>query len=198
MKCLNFLIILISILSINFSVFAIRYNDLSSSHWAYKYVMDLSSKNVINGYADGRFLPAGTVTKAEFIKLVVMASLPEWIDIDDAESKINHWCGKYLWIAEQYGIVPNGSLNANNLNLPITRIEMVRIISKADITMKGNLLDSRKKVKFNDVISLNSSDMTLLKHAYSKGFITGYEDNSFKPNASMTRAEAATMIYRFM
>ena len=43
-----------------------------------------------------------------------------------------------------------------------------------------------------------NDDLLLLKHACSKELITGYTDNSFKPFNNMTRAEAATMIYRFM
>lgn len=179
------------------SVLAISFKDINSSHWAYKYVIDLTTSKVINGYTDGTFKPENTITRAEFIKLVVMAALPDWIDINDAEATINHWAAKYIWIAERYGLIATGSINLNNIDEPITRIEMVRIITKADLTMKGNELATNEKVRFKDVISLNSEDLLLLKHAYSKELITGYTDNTFKPYANMTRAEAATMIYRF-
>ena len=61
-------------------VYAISFKDINSSHWAYKYVIELSANKVINGYTDGTFKPESTITRAEFIKLVVMAALPEWID----------------------------------------------------------------------------------------------------------------------
>ncbi len=179
------------------SVLAISFKDINSSHWAYKYVIELTTNKVINGYTDGTFKPENTITRAEFIKLVVMAALPDWIDIDDAESNINHWAAKYIWIAERYGLITTGSIDLKNIDEPITRLEMVRIITKADLTMKGNQLATNEKVKFKDVISLNSEDLLLLKHACSKNLITGYTDNTFKPYDNMTRAEAATMIYRF-
>ena len=179
------------------SVFAVSFRDMNASHWAYKYVITLTNNKVINGYNDGTFKPEGTITNAEFIKLVVMAALPEWIDINDAESNFEHWASKYIWIAERYGLVKTGSITLENIDNPITRIEMVRIIVKADLTMKGNSLETLEKVKFKDVISLNSDDLLLLKHACSKSLITGYTDNTFRPNSNMTRAEAATMIYRF-
>ena len=71
-----------------------------------------------------------------------MAGLPDWIDIKDAESNINHWAGRYVWIAERYGVIKAGSINESNINNPITRIEMVRIISRADLLMKGNDLET--------------------------------------------------------
>ncbi len=179
------------------TVYAVSFKDLSSNHWAYEYIMYLTSKNVINGYNDRTFKPSGTITNAEFIKLVVMAALPDWIDINDAESNLNHWAGPYVWIAERYGVVTSGSINMSNIDKPITRIEMVRIISRADILMKGNSLATNDKVKFKDVISLSNEDLLYLKHSCSKKLITGYSDNTFKPYNNMTRAEAATMIYRF-
>ncbi len=176
---------------------AVSFWDIKSNHWAYKFVISLTSQNVINGYEDGSFKPEGTITNAEFIKLVTVSALPDWVDVNDAESKINHWAGKYLWIAERYGIVSKGAYNLTNLDKPITRIEMVRIISKADIIIKGNQMSTNKKVTFNDVLSLNNNDLMMLRHACSRGLIAGYSDNSFKPYNNMTRAEAATMIYRF-
>lgn len=178
-------------------VLAASFKDLNVSHWAYKYVVTLTNSKVINGYNDGTFKPEGTITNAEFIKLVVMAALPEWIDINDAESNFEHWASRYIWIAERYGLIKTGSITLENIDVPITRIEMVRIIVKADLTMKGNSLETSEKVKFKDVISLNNDDLLLLKHACSKNLITGYTDNTFRPHSNMTRAEAATMIYRF-
>ena len=189
--------LLAGIIFLNTSVFAISFKDINSSHWAYKYVIELTTNKIINGYTDGTFKPENTITRAEFIKLVVVAALPDWIDINDAESTLNHWAAKYIWIAERYGLITTGSINLDNIDEPITRIEMVRIITKADLTMKGSELTTDEKVKFKDVISLNSDDLLLLKHACSKNLITGYTDNTFKPYNNMTRAEAATMIYRF-
>ncbi len=183
--------------NIHSNILALSFKDLQSSHWAYKSIMALTTAKVINGYTDGTFKPEGTITNGEFIKLVVMAGLPEWIDIEDAESNLNHWAGKYVWIAERYGIIKTGSIGLNNIDNPITRIDMVRIISKADLLMKGNELETGKKVTFNDVLSLNNDDLLLLKHAVSKSLITGYTDGGFKPYNNMSRAEAATMIYRF-
>lgn len=193
-RMISFLLIIIMIFS---SVYALTFKDLSTNHWAYEYIMYLTSKNVINGYKDGTFKPNGTVTNAEFIKLVIMAALPDWIDINDAESNLNHWAGPYVWIAERYGVITSGSIDLSNIDKPITRIEMARIITRADLLMRGNSLSTNEKVKFKDVLSLNNDDLLYLRHACSKNLITGYSDNTFKPYNNMTRAEAATMIYRF-
>ncbi len=192
--CIIFLVLMICIVS---QVQAATFWDLSSKHWAYQYITSLTSSGVINGYEDLSFRPEGTITKGEFIKLVIVAALPSWIDINDAESNFNHWASRYVWIAEKFGVLKNNTITISNIDKPITRIEMVQIISKADLLMKGEKLQATEKIKFNDVITLNNEDLQLLKHAISKGLIKGYSDNTFRPTLNMTRAEAATMIYRF-
>ena len=56
--------------SLIFAVQAASFKDLTTDHWAYKNIMDLSSEGVINGYSDGTFRPEAQVTRAEFVKLI--------------------------------------------------------------------------------------------------------------------------------
>ena len=177
--------------------FAKNFPDVESTHWAYKYIDTLSNESVINGYDDGTFKPSGTITNGEFIKLVVAACLPPYITVDDIEGGIDHWAGPYLKLAESYNLVDMGAYSLENINEPMTRIEMVRLISNADIIMLKHKSQFSQTVDFLDVGTLSLVDTYKLSHAVSTGLVKGYEDRTFKPEQTMTRAEAATMIYRF-
>ena len=61
-------------------VFAVTLSDISG-HWAETNITTLVDAKVINGYPDGTFRPDGTISKAEFIKLLMSASVPSWYDI---------------------------------------------------------------------------------------------------------------------
>ena len=175
-----------------------EFPDVESSHWAYKYIDELSNQNIINGYEDGTYQPSGTVKRSEFIKLVIAACLPEDEDVDDIPKSFNHWAAPYVWFAEQYGVVAKGEYTKDNIEEPITRLEMVKLISNADLLLLENaVLDERPEQEFMDVADLSDEDYYLLCHAYNKGLVKGYEDFTFKPDQTMTRAEAATMIWRF-
>ncbi len=197
MKIKHIIAILCFCIAICGCAFAVSFGDITSEHWAYGYVDELTTSGVINGYPDGTFRPEETISKAEFIKLVVMASLPEEVDIADAPSAMDNWAGQVVAVAQIYQLIEPGSITEENMNEPITRMEMALIISKADIFLRGNSLDQSKSVTFNDYDDMNREEITYLTHAVSKGLISGYPDNTFKPSKNMSRAEAATMIYRY-
>lgn len=176
--------------------YAVTFSDLDAGHWAYEYITTLASDGVINGYTDGTFRPSGTITRGEFLKLVMTPCIPSYVSMDDANSTLKHWSGAYVWLAEQYGVLAQGEYNDENLNEPITRIEMAKLISKADLIMMKTR-QKREQAPFNDIDNCTVEEIAMLRHAYNTGLITGYDDGSFKPQKTMTRAEAATMIYRF-
>src|SRR3954454_9888007 len=49
------------------------FSDVKSSAPYYKAVMDLACGGLISGYADGSFRPAATLTRAQAVKVVVLA-----------------------------------------------------------------------------------------------------------------------------
>ena len=178
--------------------FAKEFPDVAKDHWAYRYIDELSNQGVINGYDDGTYKPSGTITRGEFTKLVIAACLPSDIDKSDLMSEFNHWAAPYVWVAEQYGVLEKGEFNEDNIDKPITRLEMVRLVSNADISFKESKVDtSRPEQDFMDVVDMSDEDYALLCHAVNSGLVKGYEDYTFRPENTMTRAEAATMIWRF-
>ena len=194
MICSLFLIVILFCFSS--LVLAREFPDVDANHWAHQYISELSDKGVINGYTDGTFQPSGTVTRGEFLKLVLSACIPDDLDPDELGSAFDHWTGTYVWLAEKFFIIDMGEYTLENINEPITRIEMVRLISNADMTLKEHSANQSKELEFVDLVEVETKDLYLLKHAYSSGYITGYEDNTFKPSRTMSRAEAATMIWR--
>ena len=105
--------------------------------------------------------------------------------------------------AENEGLMMDGT-SIENVDDPITRLEMVVVLSKTAIKNKirksfsEDGMNTIKSITFNDISELSEIDQNYINIATSFGLVNGYTDGSFKPNGYMTRAEVATIIYRFL
>lgn len=195
-------IFLCFIMLISTTCFAAGFSDLTSEHWAYKNVTNLVENGVINGYPDGTYRPENTITRGEFFKLMMTAAEgEEFFTILNMVAE--KWTDSYMHYAENEGLMMDGT-SIENVDDPITRLEMVVVLSKT--ASKKNIRrafyeDGKATLKtttFNDISELSEIDQIYIKNATDLGLINGYTDGSFKPNGYMTRAEVATIIYRFL
>ncbi|MBO5179240.1 MAG: S-layer homology domain-containing protein [Clostridia bacterium] len=175
---------------------AIRFSDVADSYWGAEVIYKLANAGVINGYDDGTYKPLKSVTYGEFIKLVMANFLPADFEGEGVDTDFEHWAAPYVKLAEIYGIIEEDTITLDNINKYISRIEMSNMISMADMILNGNDFDNSKELIFTDIFSVVGKDRTLLQHAYSRGLILGNPNGTFRPNAEMNRAEAATIIDR--
>lgn len=171
-----------------------RYWDVDKNHWAFGYIADLSDRNVINGYEDGSFRPEHTVTRAEWSKIMTEAA-----GIVSADSRLyytdvdGHWALKYINAARGY--VTSYSDGTFRPDQAITRED----VTVALVRLKGYStadVDYSYIADFKDVDSLSNFAKVFVAVAVEKGLISGYEDKTFRGQGTLTRAEAATLLYR--
>lgn len=74
----------------------------------------------------------------------------------------------------------------------ITRAEFVRYLVKS----KELFLSNNTETEFTDLSSLNKENQTYIMTAVDYGLINGYPDHTFRPKASITRAEIAAILAR--
>ncbi|GIP30820.1 S-layer homology domain-containing protein [Paenibacillus sp. J2TS4] len=100
-----------------------------------------------------------------------------------------HWAENHIKRAAAKGIVsgyPDGTFQPNH---PVTRAEFTVMLTGAlRLEEKGAALT------FNDNDQIGAWAKQAVAQAVQAGIIDGYEDGSFRPNASVTRAEMAVMV----
>lgn len=161
-------------------------------HWARPNIDLLYTKGIVNGVSETIFNPDATVTKGEFLKMIV-ASLG--VNVTPVEGAT--WALPYYAAAVKNGVIPSGlDLKSNELSEVITREEMASLVSSAAIA-KGKSADSTP-VTFSDAGSISGNLATYVYQAANLGIIEGYDDQSFKPNGTATRAEACAMLARLV
>lgn len=175
---------------------AANFSDVSADFWANGFINSLADKNVINGYPDGTFKPDNILTYGEFIKLIVMASLPD-VDFSMLDNRVDHWAAPYLTVLENYEIIGTGWISAEDLDGTISRIEVVRILGECDIKMRGTK-QKTTSIDFNDIDDLTYNELALLRHAVASEIINGDPEGTFRPSDTLIRSEAAKIISVYM
>ena len=187
---------MVILFSFGMTCFAVEFTDITDDAWYKTYVYDLAEKEVINGYPDGTYRPTNKVTVGAFLKLIILASIGDKYDLDLIEPDSDHWAGVYLKVAENFGVVEEGEYSKEDLDREITRIEIVRLLSRCDLIILEGLQKSTRK-EFTDTQDISEEDNAYLLHAVAIGVINGDPAGTFRPNDSLLRSECAKVIYTY-
>ena len=162
-----------------------------SSHWAEKEIKKLVEKGIVEGYPDKTFKPNNSITRAEFLKLLVKAFDLKGTSTKEFKDMNNHWADEIVKIAVSNKIILGYEDNTFRPNAEITREEMAIMIVKV-----AKLQGGSKDKNFNDYNKISKWAINEFNIAIENGIITGYPDGTIKPENKLTRAEAVTIITR--
>ena len=171
-----------------------RFWDVPKTHWAFGYIAEFADMGIIKGYEDGSFKPENTVSRAEWAKMILEAA---GIKTDDESVYFSdlkdHWAIKYVNAAKGYfGALSDGLYYPDQ---DATRED----VAASMVKLKGydvNNVDYSYLMKFKDLDSISGNAKKYISVAVQNGLISGYEDNTFRGQATLTRAEAATLLCR--
>ena len=175
---------------------AVGFGDLSGFDWAKESINALYNNGIISGKANGIFAPADSVTRAEFVKMIVLAlfETDSSASSDFADVDKNSWSYPYISTAFKMGLV-QGSANFFGASDNITRQDMAVIISRC--MEKKNLIPASKDaVAFDDNNLISDYAKSAVAFMKTEGITNGKGNNLFAPLDNLTRAEAAVIIMR--
>lgn len=150
----------------------------------------------VNGYEDGTVRPNANITRAE-VASIFFRLLKD--DVRDrnmttvnafADSSAGDWYNTAVSTMTSLGILKGRTADTFAPNAPITRAEFAAIAARFDtsnVTVRGTFTD----------VSDHWARMEI-ERAAALGWIKGYEDGSFHPDAPITRAEAMTIVNRVL
>ncbi len=175
--------------------------DDVNGHWAQEYVETIANKLIVEGYEDGSFGPDRSITRAEFATLVVRAlglNGKAAADADFSDVSANDWFEGAVALAADAGIVNGYEDGTFKPNKVITREELAAMVVRAS-AYAGKELSASASVlaAFSDADSIVWANDEIAA-AVEAGIVNGYEDGTFGPTKTATRAEATTMIQRFL
>jgi parallel beta-helix repeat protein len=164
--------------------------DISSSAWYTYYVNYLYTRGVIRGYSDQTFRPNNPISRAELLKIVLLAQNIPLIETHESpflDVPSEQWFTDYVHTAFHQGLISGFAGNFFAPHQTITRAEAIKII----LTAAGFIEYQATSQHFADVPP-HTWFYPYIEYAVSRGIIN--EDQFFRPNAPITRAEIAKII----
>ena len=178
------------------------FEDVKSSYWYADAAEFCYVNGIVNGMDDHTFAPANTLTRAQFVTMLVNI---EGVDVDYystsqfSDVKPSHWYyGAVAW-AYKNGIVSGTSTTTFSPNAPINRETLARMMSlymqKKDYYVS---VDDSCLNKFTDRGTISNWAIEGMKYSVSAELISGMTSNTLEPKTTVTRAQAVRIIMLYM
>ena len=170
--------------------------DCSKEHWAYSYIEALKESGIISGYSDGNFYPDRTVKREEFVKMAVLLCglYDESSECDFKDVSKNEWYYAYVSSAHKEGIVNGLGEESFGIGTDISRQDVAVIVCRL-LDKLGVEASTKEETKvFTDADKISDYSIESVDILTKMTIINGFEDGSFRPEASLTRAEAAKIL----
>ncbi|WP_336781920.1 glycoside hydrolase family 3 N-terminal domain-containing protein [Paenibacillus illinoisensis] len=173
-----------------------RFNDLQYSKWAEDGIEYMAKRGTVAGYGDGKFKPAGLVTRAQAVTFLVRELYPEQLE-KPAEGTTysdvpkTHAFNKEIAIASKNGLAsgfPDGSFRPD---APLSRAETAAFLTRA-----YSLSEGKQTANWSDTENHWAAAPILVMS--SNGLVGGYSDGTYRPNQTVTRAEYAVFMSRLI
>ena len=148
------------------------------------------------GYPDGKVHPEGNISRAEvatiFFRLLKADIRDGNLTADNGFSDVSdgQWHNKAISTMAKLGIVKGRRADSFDPDASITRAEF------AAICARFNTKPVENSGSFSDISGHWAENE--IERAAAFGWISGYPDGTFHPDARITRAEAMTMINRVL
>ena len=153
------------------------FKDVKVSSWFGKYVIDLYNDGIINGTSATTYAPNDTLTWAAALKLLLVSNG----DLKAADATGADWSKNVIAKAAELGLVAADLDGAK----AISRLEFCQVAAKLN-----KLAESKTESKFTDC-----TDGYVMALVDAK-VIDGMTATTFEPDASLTRAQIAKILYQ--
>ena len=169
-------------------------------HWANDAVAYLKRSGISNG-SNGNFLPDTNISRQEFAVLLAryLGSLQDYssVQLPFADTnEIASWALNGAKAMYSLGIIKGSSDGSGKLYFNPT----ANVSRQEAVTMLGRLTEkgyAQGALKFTDSSAIQSWAAEYVSTLSEMGILTGFNDGSFRPNGAMTRAQVATVLYKF-
>lgn len=169
-----------------------EFSDLSKSSWCYGYVMTMVGHGLLSGYPDNTFRQDGYITRSETATALHKLGLPA-ILVSKSYTDVQPYSWYYQAVQEAYR---SGVVLGLNHDTTGDYFSPDRYLTRADAAIIASRLYGLRKngsvtniTRFKDYDEIQANAKMHVQNLVRAGIMSGYPDNTFRPNQAVTRAE---------
>ena len=179
-----------------------KFKDIKDTYWANDAINSLVNTGIFNGYPNGNFGPEDSMTREQFAAILFKAFELQTTNVSGSTFKDvepSRWSYSYIEAAKPYltGYFPPSGKPSFDPNGIATREDVaVALVSVLNLNQVETGDPSDLDFKDNEDVSPKLRDEIALAVKYD--LIKGFPDNTFRPDKPITRAQAASLIFKVL
>ena len=191
----------------HFSIYGVGYKNPIpnftdiNGHWAKEHILFTVSRGLFSGTSKTTFSPNTTLTRGMFVTALGRLAGINPADYKNGkftDVKTDAYYAPYVNWAASKGIVGGTTSTTFAPDSNITREQMAVIMKNYADKMGYSIPKTLEAVTFADNAQISSWAKDAVKAMQQAGVLSGKENNRFDPQGNATRAEAATVLHRFV
>ena len=175
---------------------ASAFTDVPDTHWASSYIQQAYEKGWINGMTANTYAPSGTLTRAQFLKMMATAFYPSELQAAEG-TNTGAWYAPSWTVAQANGLAKGTAMSGlDSLSAQISRYDMAQVIVNVAISKGIDIDTTNRDDEIRDWNSIPRNYWDAVSACYTMGVLNGKTGGVFAGQDTMTRAEAATVLCR--
>ncbi len=175
------------------------FKDVKTSRWSYKAIQYAVEKGYMNGVGDGKFDPAGSMTRGMVVTVLYRREGSPTVTFRNDFSDVKK--GKYysdavIW-AKDEGVVNGITETTFAPNGKITREQLATMLSRFSERCLVSVPERADLSGYPDSDKIHSYAKDALAWANEANLIKGMDDGTLSPRGYATREQFATILKRF-
>lgn len=172
------------------------------SHWAQEYINYVADKNLFSGVSESEFSPDTNMSRAMTVTVLARMSGADLsgLKTDFSDVMAGQWFyGSVAW-GQSSGIVAGTDQSHFTPHDNVSREQMAVFMYRYAMTLghSDGSFSGSGLAKFTDVSKISSWAYNAVAWAVDNGLLQGRTNTSLDPGGAISRAEVATIIYRFV
>ena len=171
----------------------------AENHWCRETLNALYNAGCIEGTGEGNYEPDRAVTRAEFAKMFsVFFKKNTMVNVDFSDVDEKSWYAPYIYLLASNGVIKGMEDGRFLPDDKIKRCDAAVIAARISNEKNFDINITREYKSFSDEDSIPQYAINEIKYLYERSLINGSGNNCFNGNNTLTRAEAAQILFNLL